>query len=62
MPHFIIGKPLGPIGYGMISLIKPPQLPQHEAISLLKAAIDAGANFIDAGVWLMSDPTTVNLM
>ncbi|KAK0951043.1 hypothetical protein LTR91_025244 [Friedmanniomyces endolithicus] len=33
----------------MTSLMKPPQPSQSDALSILKAAIDAGANFLDAG-------------
>ncbi|KAK0301519.1 hypothetical protein LTR82_018281, partial [Friedmanniomyces endolithicus] len=49
MQHTINGKQVGPIGYGMTSLMKPPQPSQSDALSILKAAIDAGANFLDAG-------------
>ncbi|KAK5118651.1 hypothetical protein LTR85_008116 [Meristemomyces frigidus] len=50
MSASIAGKTIGPIGFGMISLLNPAkQVPAEDAIVTLKAALNAGANFWNAG-------------
>lgn len=50
MAAIIAGKPVGPIGFGMISLLNPAkQVSTEDAIATLKAALNAGANFWNAG-------------
>lgn len=53
MQYQIAGKPVGHIGYGFIGLTNPAGLggmpSTEEAITTLKAALNAGANFWDAG-------------
>ena len=46
----VAGKPIGPIGFGMGGLTHPGHHPETEdAIAILKAALNAGANFWNAG-------------
>lgn len=57
MSPTIAGKPIGPIGMGLMSLTHPstaPPLPT--AIATLKAALNAGCNFWDGG-WIYGTPS-----
>lgn len=46
----ITSKPIGPIGFGMISLMNPTKaISTPSAIAVLKAALEAGSNFWNAG-------------
>ncbi|KAI1076003.1 NADP-dependent oxidoreductase domain-containing protein [Whalleya microplaca] len=50
VPYFIAGKPVNPIGYGMMNLTTG-SIPYDEAIKPMKAALENGANFWNAGTF-----------
>ncbi|KAI1816856.1 NADP-dependent oxidoreductase domain-containing protein [Poronia punctata] len=50
-PTTIAGKTVNPIGYGMMNLTLHGNVDHEEAIKSLKAAIDSGANFWNAGLF-----------
>ncbi|RXG47821.1 hypothetical protein VDGE_04222 [Verticillium dahliae] len=50
MANRINGRPVGPIGFGMIGLtMRPTPLSDDQAFGVLDAAIDAGANYWNGG-------------
>ncbi|KAM0332424.1 hypothetical protein ACHAQA_002705 [Verticillium albo-atrum] len=50
MAHHINGRPIGPIGLGMIGLtMRPTPISDTQAFDTLNAAIDAGANYWNGG-------------
>ncbi|KAH6650204.1 NADP-dependent oxidoreductase domain-containing protein [Chaetomium tenue] len=50
MGHTIQGKQVGNIGFGLIGLSVPPgRLTEEEAFAAIKAAVDAGCNYLNAG-------------
>jgi pyridoxine 4-dehydrogenase len=50
MSRIIAGKPVGPVGFGMIPLMNPLNaISTADAVKLLKAALTAGSNFWNAG-------------
>lgn len=50
MAFTIVDRPVGPIGFGMISLMNPSKaVSTSDAIAVLKAALNAGSNFWNAG-------------
>ncbi|KAK4215554.1 NADP-dependent oxidoreductase domain-containing protein [Rhypophila decipiens] len=51
MPKTIAGKPVGPVGFGMMNLTLSCKLTHEEAIKSLKAALENGANFWNAGTF-----------
>ncbi|KAM7221209.1 NADP-dependent oxidoreductase domain containing protein [Rhypophila decipiens] len=51
MPKTIAGKPVGPVGFGMMNLTLSGKLTHEEAIKTLKAALENGANFWNAGTF-----------
>lgn len=46
MPYTINNKPIGEIGYGLMSL---PNLPEDKAVEAIKTAVDSGCNYLNAG-------------
>ncbi|KAI1113126.1 NADP-dependent oxidoreductase domain-containing protein [Nemania sp. NC0429] len=50
-PSAVAGKPVGPIGYGMMNLTLYGTVAHDEAIKSLKAAVDNGANFWNGGLF-----------
>ncbi|KAM7186829.1 NADP-dependent oxidoreductase domain containing protein [Rhypophila sp. PSN 637] len=51
VPKTIAGKPVGPVGFGMMNLTLSGKLTHEEAIKSLKAALENGANFWNAGTF-----------
>ncbi|KAI5861231.1 NADP-dependent oxidoreductase domain-containing protein [Durotheca rogersii] len=51
VPRAIAGKPVGPIGYGMMNLTLFGKLTFDQAIEPLKTALENGANFWNAGTF-----------
>ncbi|KAI1640456.1 NADP-dependent oxidoreductase domain-containing protein [Biscogniauxia mediterranea] len=50
MPYEILGKPVGNIGFGLMSLTAPHNTSsEEEKFALIKAALDAGANILNGG-------------
>ncbi len=48
MAFKIAGKPVGRLGFGLLSLTNPAKnIPLEDAILVMKATLDAGANFWD---------------
>ncbi|KAH9988284.1 NADP-dependent oxidoreductase domain-containing protein [Xylariaceae sp. FL0662B] len=47
----IAGKPVGPIGYGLMGMTLWNQIPYDDASKAMKAALDGGANFWNAGTF-----------
>ncbi|KAF2159625.1 hypothetical protein M409DRAFT_29944 [Zasmidium cellare ATCC 36951] len=57
MPSSIAGKPIGPIGMGLMALTHPGKHPPtSSAVATMKAALTAGCNFWDGG-WFYGTPT-----
>ncbi|KAI1274255.1 NADP-dependent oxidoreductase domain-containing protein [Xylaria sp. FL0933] len=50
-PSTIAGKPVSPIGYGMMNLTAHGTVSHDDAIKSLKAAVDNGANFWNGGLF-----------
>ncbi|KAK5635336.1 hypothetical protein RRF57_011048 [Xylaria bambusicola] len=50
-PSTIAGKPVNPIGYGMMNLTALGTVSHEDAIKSLKAAVDNGANFWNGGLF-----------
>ncbi|KAI0886284.1 NADP-dependent oxidoreductase domain-containing protein [Annulohypoxylon maeteangense] len=48
-PEAIAGRPVGPVAFGMMNLTLFGNIPHEEGIKPLKAALDNGANFWNAG-------------
>ncbi|KAF7537285.1 hypothetical protein G7054_g3832 [Neopestalotiopsis clavispora] len=48
-PKTIAGKSVGPVGYGMMLLTLFGEIPHEECIKPMKAALENGANFWNAG-------------
>ncbi|KAI1455540.1 NADP-dependent oxidoreductase domain-containing protein [Annulohypoxylon moriforme] len=51
IPKTIAGKPVGPVAYGMMNLTLLGGIPYEEGIKPMKAALDNGANFWNAGTF-----------
>ncbi|KAJ9613354.1 hypothetical protein H2200_003296 [Cladophialophora chaetospira] len=50
MSFTLAGKKIGHVGFGMTSLLRPgKETPREDAIAVMKAALNAGANFWNAG-------------
>ncbi|TVY75803.1 Pyridoxal reductase [Lachnellula suecica] len=50
-PKTIAGKPVGPIGYGLMMLTLVGGIPYDEAIKSMKAALENGSTFWNAGTF-----------
>ncbi|KAJ4303140.1 hypothetical protein N0V90_002032 [Kalmusia sp. IMI 367209] len=50
-PKVIAGKPVGSIGFGMMNLTLSGKITHEEAIKPMKAALENGANFWNAGTF-----------
>ncbi|KAH8745042.1 NADP-dependent oxidoreductase domain-containing protein [Hyaloscypha finlandica] len=50
-PKTIAGKPVGPIGYGLLTLTLFGGIPYDEAIKPMKAALENGSTFWNAGTF-----------
>ncbi|CAH0017146.1 unnamed protein product [Clonostachys rhizophaga] len=49
MSHTILGKKVGPIGYGLMGLTLSGSVPDEKAIAAIKTAIDSGCNYLNGG-------------
>ncbi|KAF1943011.1 Aldo/keto reductase [Clathrospora elynae] len=62
----VCGKPVGPIGYGMLGLTLPapfPEVKRDDALNLLKKALDQGANLWNGGIhYGTPDANSLHLM
>ncbi|KAJ0114922.1 hypothetical protein J7T55_004664 [Diaporthe amygdali] len=48
----IAGKPIGPVGFGLLGFTKPWDMTEYEdAIKVMKAALEQGANFWNGGIF-----------
>ncbi|KAG8157971.1 hypothetical protein KVR01_012243 [Diaporthe batatas] len=50
-PKTVAGKPVGPIGYGMMNLTMSGKISHEEAIKPMKAAVENGVNFWNAATF-----------
>ncbi|KAK9370624.1 NADP-dependent oxidoreductase domain-containing protein [Lipomyces kononenkoae] len=62
MPLEILGKPIGPIGFGLMGFTwRPNPTPDDQAFATMKRAIDLGATFFNGGEFYGSSIRTLNL-
>ncbi|CAH0051147.1 unnamed protein product [Clonostachys solani] len=49
MSHTIVGKKVGPIGYGLMGLTVTGSVAEDKAIAAIKTAVDSGCNYLNGG-------------